>query len=890
MALRNEQFVFLGSAALIGYWLYQLLTGSSAQPNVRAGIADDFAAYVTPDVSRAIADGTARDNFTRSLFSPPSDTSPLPPLPLQAPPLEMLAALAPPAAWGPAAKHMGPHLRQFVSVTPVDGLFASADDIDLEPEDTGGDPVAISSTQDPALFDQAAKNEANKKQYDWIKVPVFAFGHIRNRDRYALGQRADEAIEFVEVDPDTGADKYPGQPPILYERPRVSEFGFADTSANWVELRRREFGDSLRAPQLDTALQFAERCVELKLDAPRALDVAAEMFTLALTVAEGDPRPSLGLARCYESGFRFEDAFDLYSSLITDYEKDPVVHARLGDLYARFRMYALAEESYKSALRWGRTNFEARWRYGRFLLEQGEIERALEQLSEASRFEPTSLETKSARTRMRSDLGWTHLAVGDVSTARDWFKRTLAADPTDQQGLAGRLSAARFLADSGESEDAELEGAEFDLLLALGLQAMKEERWEEAKRQLEEAVVADPFRSYLPLRSLSWIAELTGFEAEALSYAEQAYENNPTDAYTLYQRGRLLASREDVDGALASFQAALDQELDFADALIGMAALHQKLGNFASADRYYERALKIDPERPIVWSMRGYNYLALNDSVAADECFLRALAGNIDLASARNGRAWCQYLLGESGESQILFADLVENRRNQGEDDAHRLYATEQIERIADHEEKELWVDRFSRAAGRPSNDWRNEEPAGLTVELVDGRVLIEGQMKVSGITRFLRVIPSGRFVSFDCTVTVHGETNARAGIFLSREIRRGARGNMDIQAMVSLSRNREGDVQGRILKQGVGDYMELYTTRWDKDQAMPVRIERKGDGTDTTITLYVDGLPVIEDLRVPALGRASSELRFGVFVDGETGRRAKVTVDDVEVIRRIQG
>jgi len=889
MALRKELYVFLAAAALVGYKTYDLMSKSSRPPSVRPGQATDFVAHAAPDVSRALSDGSPRDDFSRSLFAPPSDTSPLPRLSLQAPPMEPLEALAPPAAWGPAAKHMGRSLRRTLTVQPVDGLFVVDENLDLEPEDPGGEFV-VPGGIDPANQDPAAQIAANKRLYDWIKLPNFAFGHIRNKDRYALDQRADDAIEFVEIDPDTGGEKFPGQPPIVYERERVSEFGFADTPANWVELRRREFGDSLRPPQLDTALQFAERCIELRLEAPRALEVAEEMFTLTLAIAEGDPRPSLGLARCYESGFRFEDAFDLYRSLIAQYEKDPVVHARLGDLYARFRMFSRAEDSYESALRWGRTSFEARWRYGKFLLELGENARALEHLGEASRFEPTSLDTKSARTRMRSDLGWAHLASGDLDAAGDWFERSLAADPTDQQGLAGRISVARFKPDGATDASAELEGAEFDLLLALGLQALEEERWADAKEQFELAMAADPFRSYLPLRSLSWLAELTGFEAEALRLADLAYENNPTDPYTLYQRGRILAMRQDVDGAMASFQAALDQELDFTDALIAMAGVHQGLGDYAAAERYYERALGIDSNRPIVWSMRGYNYLALGDSVAADDCFQNSLQGNIDLASARNGRAWCQYLLGESGESQILFADLVENRRNRGEDDAHRLYAEAQIERIADHEEKELWVDRFSRRAGRPANEWLLEEPSGLTIELIDGKILIEGQMTVTGRTRLLRLIPSGRFVSFDSTVTVHSITSARVGIFLSREIRRGARGNMDVQAMVSVSRHLEGDVQGRVVKQGVGPYMELYTTNWDKEQPMPLRIERKGEGTDTTITLYVDGLPVIEDLRVPALGRASSELRFGVFVEGDTGRKVKVSVDDIEVVRRIRG
>ena len=102
------------------------------------------------------------------------------------------------------------------------------------------------------------------------------------------------------------------------------------------------------------------------------------------------------------------------------------------------------------------------------------------------------------------------------------------------------------------------------------------------------------FRAWIALRSLSWLAEITGHPEEALSFIDRAFTANPTDPWILYQRGRLLAAEDDEPGAMQSFRAALARELDFADALIAMAELSRGAGNFEAAERYYARALGLE--------------------------------------------------------------------------------------------------------------------------------------------------------------------------------------------------------------------------------------------------------------------------------------------------------
>jgi len=80
----------------------------------------------------------------------------------------------------------------------------------------------------------------------------------------------------------------------------------------------------------------------------------------------------------------------------------------------------------------------------------------------------------------------------------------------------------------------------------------------------------------------------------------------------------------------------------------------------------------------------------------------------------------------------------------------------------------------------------------------------------------------------------------------------------------------------------------DLYTAQWNVGEPMRVGIEKRGEtSSDTTVTLWVDGVPVIENLALPTLGRSSQPLRFGIFVEGRAGRRASVSVDHVGVVRR---
>jgi len=901
MSIRKEKAVLILSALLLGWFVWKDTRPSGTRVSRRAGDKLPFITHPAPDVSRALRLEREAGRFTRDLFSPPRDTAPLPMLDVVVPLLEELESLAPPTSWGPTARYMGQALRRPARGTRVPGLFARAEtsvaeqgfglpdeNLDIPRSSTPATP----EREDLTPEETAERIEGYKRSYDWIYTSRPVFGFIRNEDRYRLSENT-AAIRFEEVVPETGEARYRNTEPITYERDRVREFGFADTTANALELKRvLSFGDGVSSSDLDDALEFVDRCIETRLEAPRALEIAEEVVEMAREVSDGDPRAPLLLARCYEAGFRFEDALDIYERLLASgYDKNALVHARLGDLLARFRLFEDAERAFDEALRWGGSSWEVRWRYGRYLMQRGDAAGAIAQLARATSSELPSADTRRERTTMRTDHGWSLLMEARFEEASSWFSRALNLTSSDEGALAGRLSAAVYMkdgVDAEQQEEADLANASFELLLARGLEAIQQERWSDAIAALNTAAVADPFRSHQALRALSWVAEQTGYPEEAVAFIEEAWEIDPTDPYTLFQRGRLALAADDLEGAYASFRDALDQELDFCDALAYVGEVERRRGRYEAAERYYERALRLDPERELVHTLRGFNLLALNDVVGAQESFQAARGGYVGSPQARIGTVWCTYLSGDSLEAMTLLADLEESRRAESDNDPFKLYAQTQMERLQDHMEKEVWTDRFDRRTTRIGKGWTAQQELGLDVILRDGAVEISGQAEKAGRTRLIQELPAGRYVSHQMEVTVHGGTTADVGLFVSRERR--VRGEDQVQAEVALARMEDHNVGYRVVTKGERGvpYKDLFTTEWPTDQPMRLKIERRGNGADTQIWLFFDGMPVLEGISFSALGSTTASLRYGLFVETDLGRRAEVTVDNVEIVRRI--
>lgn len=924
MAIRQEAVVLGLTAMLLGYWLYgDVTTGDSRRLSGAKKAPPEFIDYLSPGVDVALPLSGRTAEIGRDLFSPPRDTAPLQTLALDEPPLEPLMALRVPFAWGPEPRAMGAVLQANPRAERVQGLFEGlaledgseiaatdfGDDAGTIPSGVlsglgyaGGDDSSADNLADLVAEDPAVRIAGYRKLYDSIQIPGIKWGRIRNEGRWTLDRRPTEPVLFEEVDPTTGQLAFPGVPAISYERERIKEFAFAETTANLVELQFVAFGDPLRSAEHADALDFAQICIGLRSEVPRALEIAHVVCTRALAISGGDDvEATLLLGRIREAGFDFDGAYDIYQGLLADgYRSHAEIHVRLGDLVSQFRLFDKAEQHYREALNVSSTNWLAHWRFGRFLLQQERGIEALKHFADAERREPSGQERAHIRVDIRTDHGRALLFLGRTDKALVAFKRALNADSAHPAALAGVVAAASFLgtpeaqAQADEAMGAlgdELPEADFELALALGMARTAEGDWENAKRELLTAASTDPFRAYAAYRALSWLAELTGHSDEALGYVNQAFEGNPTDAWTLYQRGRQMFAAEDLVGAEANLRAALDLELNFMDALVAMAELKRAQGESLAAERYYERALEVDPSRAVVHSRRGFNLFGLGDPVAAEASFEEALRLMPDLASARLGDAWSRYVAGDSQEAITRLGELVEARRNAPDDDAYRSWAQSQAERIVDHEEKEVWTDLFERRAGNIGNGWIAAEGFGPTVELRDGAVRIEGAITAKGSSRMLTELPSDTFLAFEAEVTIEVVNNGvRAGLFVSRE-RQGRDGQSQVQAMIALARNPDGSVQAGTIRQGEIEieWEDLYAASEDWPVGVPMRlsIEKRGTGSDTTLSLYLDGVPLLANRPMSRLGTSTQMLRFGLFAEGDVGRRAQISIDNVRVVRR---
>jgi tetratricopeptide (TPR) repeat protein len=894
MAIRQQQVVFALAALVVGYGVYSSMgTGSSRGPGRGGSRAPEFVDHPAPNVDLVRPSSRDADALLREFFTEPSDTRPLPLLEFEVPPLATLPGLRPAPAAGPRPELFAQFLRTTRQPELVAGLFD-----DLAGTDDGGtfeDAVDDAAAVDWDLLtpeEKAERLESYRRQYDWILTNQMKYGRILNRDRFQMRMPVSEPILFLELDPETGQDRYPGMAPVAYDLTthELVDFGLADTLLNRLELERVEFPAELSRGQYGAAMSFADRAYLAREAGPRALEIAEEFYRKA-TALTNEPAPRLGLARCHEAAFRFELAFAEYNALLDGgFEQHPVVLARLGVLESRFRLFDLANAHLQEASRFGRAEWEVQLALGNFKLKRREPVQALEALQRAARNEPQAAEHQRVRAWIRTLLGDALLATGELEDARKSYARALQAEPGFQAALAG-LQNVSYLegapADdaSAGGEEEVLSAPEFDLLLAEGLVAAERAEWVAAVENLTLAAESNPLRAGQAWRALSWVAEVTDQPEEALRYIELASTVDPTDVYTLLQRGRVLAARDDLDGASEAFTTALDQELRLPEALAGLGRIAFLEGRYADAEMYLERSVFVDSTQIVVHGLRGLNALMLGDVAAARDSFGRANSQGRRDSTARAGLAWCAYLDGEPVEAITLYRELDDSLRALPEEDPLRVYIGRQIARIDDHVEKVAWSDRFERQQLR--NGWMIEEGAGPLVSIHDGAVWIDGNFTETGRSRLKREYPAGDFLSIEVTLEVDRDNRCRVGAFVSLEQAR--REDNEIKAEATISRNLDGTLQTRLQRRGGQDaeYMDVPVVEWPAGEPVVLRIDRSGESSDTEMRLSLNGVPVADRVPMSELGRTTSKLWVGVFAEGDTGRVAKVRIDRVEIIKR---
>jgi tetratricopeptide (TPR) repeat protein len=908
MKLRQEQIVF----AIVLVILAALFASSSSKgkaPATRRGTDKELVRHAAPT---PLADATVA-RHEQELFSPPRDSRPLPPLPFVEPPLPPLPAVAPPPAPGVESELFGALLRTPPLRMDTAGLFDDEAEVAIDDDSALGD-LEIGDGVDPQALEPQERRELEslyRRLYDTIVLEDLGllYGRITNEDPYGLKDeaRAGEPLEFGEVDPTTGRPRFPGQAPIAFQRTRVREFALAQTLENDL---RQAFHDAPTTATPTTwrdMIELAERCIEERLAFEDTLVFAAELYRRVAAFRPEDPAPILGLARVHEAAFDFEKAFTEAELAVERFGFRPEPHVVLAGLERTFLMFDQAEARLRQAVSVESGTYVASAALGDFLVSRGRFAEALEPLARAFERLPAEAGLRRERQAVSRDYAAALLGAGRLPEAIAMYGAMLRTDASDQVALAGLVAAEllggslgefdvpTWASDSTEASDGPSE-LSFELLVNRGLVAARSGEFAAALKDLDAAQRADPLRAVFALRGKSWIAERAGDLERSLEFVEQALDAQPGDVWCLLQRGRLRIEAEDYAGARADLRAALETNAELVDALGLLGWLEYLEKRHQDAERFFERALTLEErngaKRADLWLRRGLALVSGGSVIEAREALQRALELAPDDAVATGARAWCNYLLGEAEEAIIQLRQMDDQLRERPEDDARRVWARAQIDRITEHLTKDVWLDDFEYSeVGR--NAWARRENAGPIAQLAEGVLRLEGTFTSTGEVRYYRELASAEFVAVEADVWVSGDTNGRAGLFVARENLQ-SRSTSQVLGRIALARSRDGVAQVLTEQSGRNEsgWIDLpaESAPFEADRWHRVRIERAGEGNDATISVYLDGLPVIANQRFTGLGTGNNPLVFGLFVEGDTGRRADARIDDVEVTRKKRG
>lgn len=870
--MNKEKIALLLAALLLGamgYFSFPAQNVGRVSPNEK-GI--EIKKILLPDLDR-IVQGKTSPGRARDVFAAPRDTSPLPPLGLPLPP-------------GPKLPFLAPPIRPSVKLSLWDRAYRVPGEI--RPFEFSSTPQESSiATKEPGKSEETKKDESRKdsykKIYDWLRPNAFAtlFGKIQNPNRFDLGSpklREGESLLFQEIDPVTG--KLKGKP-TPWPPESVQEYGFADTIANRIELRKRTL--SYSAGNLKEIVAFADWCVEQGGLEPKAFEEAERLYKKASELDRGDPAGVLGLGRLYERSFQLEQAYELYRSMAQgpfSHRSEPFRH--LGKLQSRLRLFELAEASLRRALEIEGSSPSVRAALGEFYLDRERPETAAEILREA-KLEP---ESPFERARMRTLTGSAWLAAGSWNEASAAFQQALNVVPQFGPARLG-LASTRYAEGKIDAAMAEIEAglAEGQLntgfYTAHGILSMRRGDFAGAERDLKNAVGLDPLQDAYPLSALSFLYEYTGHPEEAFQAIEQANTVDPTDPYVRFQRARLLAAREDAKGARESVSLLLNSEIRFESGLRLRGFLAQQIGEYEDAERYFSLASEISPKDADLLTLRGLNLARGEQLRRAGELFAKALTANPLQASARNGLAYTHYLEGRVDEAIRTFAEVEDQHK---EKDEHLEYAQWRSKEIQSHRKKALWTDDFERADLR--RDWRDEARFGPLVRLEGGTVRFDGFSRESGRTRLYRELPAKAFLLFETGLTIEESNQALVGAHVVVEKKIGDSHRVEFEFAVARLRN--GKVGTRMQTGQVEtEWKEQEGISWPLGSPVRVGVERVGTPEEPKLRILFNGVVLGEAEKVLKLRSIAGEIRMGVFAEADAGRQVAARVDDTRVIFR---
>ncbi len=862
--INKEQAFFLATFLLLAFLAYGLWNHPYRRVQPERGEKVDeiqSVALLSSPEGKILEDWLKTE---RAVFQEPRDWFPLPPVDLPRPPLSEPSVVIPYPEPSVGIERLGAYRTR---LTVTDHAFGEESTEAAPPEDPAVSESAAARARVESLVDEEAEF---KRRYDWIETRTGRapwFGIIKNRDKYRLAQRTEEAVEFQRVDPESGRLQGLGK----VEREVLKENGihFADNVVNRVELAFLELPQEqwLGTGSLPRLLSIAERVMALgNLDSYAYQRARAELERFRELDPKA-PRVHELLADCQHSLFDFEAEIRVLN------EADQLGVVSSGLLRRRalwlwdHGAMRRAVDLLKSAISKDPGDHELKLLLGQFLVEQGRGEEALAMFRETE----SLAEDKEQRLNVHLWIGESLLHAGMIKEAEEQAeKKVLAVLQDDVRGLR-LLSGARFAAQKFDEslglyqkllDQTESFLDESQALLGLGLTLAQRGDFEESARRLQASRLLNPLAGARARLAEAFLYARGNALERAVEACSQAVRMDPDDPHARYFLGRLMRVNGDFETARGELKRALDLGASFSDLFNELAYLSLLDSRPVDAVRYCEESLARE-DRAETSTLLAHSLVEADRLIEARRVF-DTLHGKRPTPDSQLGIAFCAYRQGDSAGAQKMLLELKDLFENAEED---RLkYAEVSLAEIIDRESKSQWEDFILwRQVG---NGWSLQERFGVAPRISTGSFRLQGTQK-SGTspeqwTYLERAVSLHSGHEVEVELTLNPGNQGKCGLALVHFIQGGPQGT-EPQKRAALIVNV--DATGGVSVRSGKNLEEL---------AQPAVAVGKIDVADST--------PVVLGIRRPEKGSAKFEVLvngapMGEAVEMESWRGAKLTV-----------
>ncbi len=188
-------------------------------------------------------------------------------------------------------------------------------------------------------------------------------------------------------------------------------------------------------------------------------------------------------------------------------------------------------------------------------------------------------------------------------------------------------------------------------------QRMTESDWRKQSEQLANQYREQPNDARVAIAYAQSLRQ-TGQRAQAAAVLQQASMRNSKNPEVLGAYGRALADVGQFNQALEVLSKAHTPDQPDWRVLNAQGAVHDQTGNHAEARRFYETALRIAPNEPVVLSNLGLSYALSKDLIRAEQVLRRADGPNAH-PKIRQNLGLVLALQGKFEESERVTAGLI---------------------------------------------------------------------------------------------------------------------------------------------------------------------------------------------------------------------------------------